>query len=135
MNTRENPYRTRAQHAHIPAVPVHPAWKSYQRNALFYNVVLWTSVVVWAGYLMLETRLALSFLIVMWMPFIVFLMRVRDCACPECHDSIVDGPLVLSYWRYYLGLFPNYCTNCGAPVPDGPTQPECDCERCRKETY
>ncbi len=125
-----NPYRSAARPEHVPAIPLHPAWRSYWRQTLFYNLLLWASVLFFAGLLIFEPLASIIALPLIPMPLVVVWLGVRDCACPECGESIVDGPLVLSYKRYMVGLFPRDCTQCGVEIPEGQVQPECACARC-----
>ncbi|GMV14268.1 MAG: hypothetical protein HS104_31400 [Polyangiaceae bacterium] len=125
-----NPYRSAPRPEHIPARPLHPGWKSYRRQTLFYNLLLWACVLFFAGLVIFEPVASIVALPLLPLPPLVVWLGVRDCVCPECGLSIVDGPLVQSYTRYFAGLFPRDCTQCGAEIPDGPVQPECDCTRC-----
>lgn len=128
--THASPYRSPPQHQHIPPKPVNPAWIHYRRCTLIYNLFLWAAVLFLAGLLVFDPITTLFAVPLLPIPFVIFFQGVKAVSCPECLESIVDGPMVMSHTRSLLGLFPNFCTSCGAEVPDGPTPSSCDCPRC-----
>ncbi len=113
-----NPYRTAVVIEDIRHTPV-PAsrWRRYRIGCFVLSLTRRSLLLALAWAFIQGDRAGLyGFLSVYPFLMVFALPLVTHAKCPFCAREIAKGPAQKSYWPILLGVYPNNCTHCGAPV-------------------
>ena len=113
-----HPYRTVARIDDIRQGPV-PAnrWRRYRVGRFVLSLTRRSLLLALAWAFIQGDRAGLyGFLSVYPFLMVFVLPLVTHAKCPFCAREIAKGPAQKSYWPILLGVYPDSCTHCGAPV-------------------